>query len=25
VLLPARNALRKRLAEECGNVGVPYV
>jgi predicted RNase H-like nuclease len=25
VLLPARNALRERLAEECGNAGVPYV
>src|ERR687894_1555817 len=25
VLLPARNALRERLAEECGTVGVSYV
>jgi predicted RNase H-like nuclease len=25
VLLPARNALRERLAEECGTAGVPYV
>src|SRR5215211_972432 len=25
VLLPAKNALRERLAEECGAAGVPYV
>jgi predicted RNase H-like nuclease len=25
VLLPARNALHERLAEECGTAGVPYV